>query len=187
MPPSDCRRSAGMEVVTDGEMRRLSFQSGLPDAVDGFGEVPLEAYLWGDWHGDEVGDRATDRPAGLGRARAAAAAPPPRRRGLHVPARAGRPGDPEGHAHQPQPVRQPVVAGRHSRDAYPTLDDFLADVVDDHPRRDRRAGPARLHLHPARRAPLPAPDRPRHPRVLREPRAGRRSAGSTAASSSTTR
>ena len=35
-----------MEVVTDGEMRRLSFQSGLPDAVDGFGEVPLEAYLW---------------------------------------------------------------------------------------------------------------------------------------------
>ena len=60
------QEEAGMEVVTDGEMRRLSFQSGLPDAVDGFGEVPLEAYLWGDWHGDEVGDRATERPAALG-------------------------------------------------------------------------------------------------------------------------
>ena len=60
------QEEAGMEVVTDGEMRRLSFQSGLPDAVDGFGEVPLEAYLWGDWHGDEVGDRSTERPAGLG-------------------------------------------------------------------------------------------------------------------------
>src|SRR4051794_25830959 len=60
------QEDAGMDVVTDGEMRRLSFQSGLPDAVDGFGEVPLDAYLWGDWHGDEGGDRATDRPAGIG-------------------------------------------------------------------------------------------------------------------------
>src|SRR5215831_8601070 len=61
------QEEAGLDVVTDGEMRRLSFQSGLPDAVDGFGEVPLDAYLWGDWHGDEqVGDRATDRPPRLG-------------------------------------------------------------------------------------------------------------------------
>jgi 5-methyltetrahydropteroyltriglutamate--homocysteine methyltransferase len=60
------QQNAGLEVVTDGEMRRLSFQSGLPDAVDGFGQVPLDAYLWGDWKGDEVGDRATDRPPDLG-------------------------------------------------------------------------------------------------------------------------
>src|SRR3954471_8507871 len=60
------QEGAGMGVGTDGEMRRLSFQSGLPDAVDGFGEVPLDAYLWGDWHGDEqVGDRATERPPRL--------------------------------------------------------------------------------------------------------------------------
>ena len=39
------QETAGIGVVTDGEMRRLSFQSGLPEAVDGFGEVPLEAYL----------------------------------------------------------------------------------------------------------------------------------------------
>src|SRR5437763_8599747 len=61
------QEESGIDVVTDGEMRRLSFQSGLPDAVDGFGEVPLDAYLWGDWHGDEqVGDRATERPSRLG-------------------------------------------------------------------------------------------------------------------------
>src|SRR4029079_6254254 len=63
----ELQESAGVDVVTDGEMRRLSFQSGLPDAVDGFGEVPLEAYLWGEWHGEEqVGDRATERPPRLG-------------------------------------------------------------------------------------------------------------------------
>src|SRR5204862_8290847 len=61
------QEEAGIDVITDGEMRRLSFQSGLPDAVDGFGEVPIEAYLWGDWHGEgAVGDHATDRPPRLG-------------------------------------------------------------------------------------------------------------------------
>jgi 5-methyltetrahydropteroyltriglutamate--homocysteine methyltransferase len=62
----ELQESAGMQVVTDGEMRRLSFQSGLPDAVDGFGDVSLDAYLWGDWHGEAVGDRSTERPVGLG-------------------------------------------------------------------------------------------------------------------------
>ena len=57
---------AGVDVVTDGEMRRLSFQSQMVEAVDGFGEVPLDAYLWGDWHGDAVGDQTTERPPGLG-------------------------------------------------------------------------------------------------------------------------
>ena len=61
------QEDAGIDVATDGEMRRLSFQSGLPDAVDGFGDVPLEAYLWGEWHGDEgVGDDHTQRPPRLG-------------------------------------------------------------------------------------------------------------------------
>lgn len=58
---------AGLEVVTDGEMRRESFQSQLADSVEGFGEHDIEAYLWGDWHGDEsVGDRATERPQTMG-------------------------------------------------------------------------------------------------------------------------
>ena len=36
------QEEAGLEVVTDGEMRRLSFQSQMTEAVDGFGEVGLE-------------------------------------------------------------------------------------------------------------------------------------------------
>ena len=61
------QEDAGIDVATDGEMRRLSFQSGLPDAVDGFGEVPLDAYLWGEWHGDdERRRRPHDRPPRLG-------------------------------------------------------------------------------------------------------------------------
>ena len=31
------QEEAGLEVLTDGEMRRLSFQSQLPEAVEGFG------------------------------------------------------------------------------------------------------------------------------------------------------
>src|SRR4029077_11024145 len=34
---------AGMAVVTDGEMRRLSFQSQMVEAVDGFGDWDLDA------------------------------------------------------------------------------------------------------------------------------------------------
>jgi 5-methyltetrahydropteroyltriglutamate--homocysteine methyltransferase len=57
------QESAGVEVVTDGEMRRLSFQSQLPAAVDGLSPWDLDAFLWGDWHGgDEVGDRLVERP-----------------------------------------------------------------------------------------------------------------------------
>jgi 5-methyltetrahydropteroyltriglutamate--homocysteine methyltransferase len=52
----------GLDVVTDGEMRRLSFQSQLPAAVEGFGAWDLDAFLWGDWHSEEVGDRRIERP-----------------------------------------------------------------------------------------------------------------------------
>ena len=58
------QEEAGVEVVTDGEMRRLSFQSQLPAAVDGFSRWDLDAFLWGDWHGDEeVGDRRVTLPS----------------------------------------------------------------------------------------------------------------------------
>jgi len=53
---------AGMEIVTDGEMRRLSFQSQMVEAVDGFGEWDLDAFLWGDWKSDVVGDLELERP-----------------------------------------------------------------------------------------------------------------------------
>jgi 5-methyltetrahydropteroyltriglutamate--homocysteine methyltransferase len=38
---------AGLPVVTDGEMRRESFQSQMVDAVEGFGEPTIDAWLWG--------------------------------------------------------------------------------------------------------------------------------------------
>jgi 5-methyltetrahydropteroyltriglutamate--homocysteine methyltransferase len=61
------QEEAGLEIVTDGEMRRLSFQGQMLEAIEGFGEFDLNAFLWGDWHGDEgVGDRKRDRPTTLG-------------------------------------------------------------------------------------------------------------------------
>lgn len=59
------QESVGLEVVTDGEMRRQSFQSQMTAAVDGFGEHDLDAFLWGDWHDDE-GLHRTSRPSRLG-------------------------------------------------------------------------------------------------------------------------
>jgi 5-methyltetrahydropteroyltriglutamate--homocysteine methyltransferase len=53
---------AGLDAVTDGEMRRLSFQSQLPAAVDGFGDWDIDAFLWGEWHSDEVGPKTVERP-----------------------------------------------------------------------------------------------------------------------------
>src|SRR5579872_1324306 len=56
------QEECGMQVVTDGEMRRLSFQSQLPAAVEGFGDWDLDAFLWGEWHSNELGDVAVARP-----------------------------------------------------------------------------------------------------------------------------
>ena len=56
------KAEAGLEVVTDGEMRRLSFQAQLVEAVDGFGEWDLDAFLWGEWHSDDLGDMTVERP-----------------------------------------------------------------------------------------------------------------------------
>lgn len=59
------QESVGLQVVTDGEMRRLSFQSQMTAAVSGFGEFTLDAFLWGDWY-DEHGVHSKPRPASLG-------------------------------------------------------------------------------------------------------------------------
>jgi 5-methyltetrahydropteroyltriglutamate--homocysteine methyltransferase len=56
------QEEAGLDVVTDGEMRRLSFQSQMPAAVEGFGEWDIDAFLWGEWHSDEIGDMSVERP-----------------------------------------------------------------------------------------------------------------------------
>src|ERR671919_47942 len=57
------QEDAGVAVATDGEMRRVSFQSQVPAAVEGFSDWGLDAFLWGDWQGDEaVGDLRVERP-----------------------------------------------------------------------------------------------------------------------------
>ena len=56
------QEDAGLEVVTDGEMRRLSFQSQMTEAVEGFGEWDLDAFLWGEWQSDELGEMNVERP-----------------------------------------------------------------------------------------------------------------------------
>ena len=61
------QEAAGLTVVTDGEMRRTSFQAPVTEAVEGFGAPGLDAYLWGRWKGDEaIGDVEVQRPEGLG-------------------------------------------------------------------------------------------------------------------------
>src|SRR4051795_4270456 len=59
------QEEAGLPVVTDGEFRRESFQSELVAAVDGFEGVTIDAWLWGAWHSDELGDKTVERPPGM--------------------------------------------------------------------------------------------------------------------------
>ena len=120
------QEDAGLDVVTDGEMRRLSFQSQLPAAVDGFGEWDLDAFLWGEWHSDELGDLQIQRPpiAAVGKLR--------RRRSLSGAelAYAKERTDRILKVTLPSPsLFANFYDPERSREAYPTLEDFLADVA----------------------------------------------------------
>ncbi len=120
---------AGLPVVTDGEMRRESFQSQLVEAVEGFSGHTIDAWLWGDWHGDErVGDKNTPRPPELG-----VVGKLRRRRHLSVEefvyarARTER----VVKVTLPSPsMYANLWSPELSREAYPTLDDFLEDVAE---------------------------------------------------------
>ena len=123
------QEAVGLEVVTDGEMRRLSFQSQMTEAVAGFGEYDLDAFLWGDWHGDEgVGELSLERPKNLG-----VVGKLIRKRHLSVEefiylrARTSR--IPKITLPSPS-LWTNFWSSEHSTSAYPTLDSFLADVVD---------------------------------------------------------
>jgi len=120
------QEEAGLEVVTDGEMRRLSFQSQLPAAVEGFGEWDLDAFLWGEWHSDELGDLEVQRPpiAVVGKLR--------RRRSLSGAelAYAKERTDRILKVTLPSPsLFANFYDPDRSREAYPTLEDFLGDVA----------------------------------------------------------
>jgi 5-methyltetrahydropteroyltriglutamate--homocysteine methyltransferase len=121
------QEDAGLAVVTDGEMRRLSFQSQLAESVEGFSDWDLDAFLWGDWHGDEVGNKRIERPpiAVLGRLR--------RRRFLSVEEFVYVRGRTERivKVTLPSPsLFANFYDPQRSRGAYPTLESFLADVTE---------------------------------------------------------
>ncbi len=119
---------AGLPVVTDGEMRRESFQSQLVEAVEGFGEHTIDAYLWGEWHGEgAVGDKRIERPATLG-----VVGKLRRKRHLSVEefvyARART--DRIIKVTLPSPsLYANFWTPELSKEAYPTLDEFLEDVA----------------------------------------------------------
>jgi len=123
------QEGAGLDVVTDGEMRRLSFQSQMTQAVDGFGEWDIDAFLWGDWHGDDaVGKWNKARPPKLG-----AVERLKRRRHLSVEEfvylRARTKRIPKVTLPSPSLFAN-FWSPERSSAAYPTLEAFLADVVD---------------------------------------------------------
>jgi 5-methyltetrahydropteroyltriglutamate--homocysteine methyltransferase len=97
----------GLPVVNDGEMRRESFQGELTAACDGFTGVDVNAWLWGAWHSSEVGDVTIARPPEL-----AVIAPLRKRRNLPSPS-----------------LFANLWSPQRSVAAYPTLDAFMADVV----------------------------------------------------------
>jgi 5-methyltetrahydropteroyltriglutamate--homocysteine methyltransferase len=120
------QENVGLEIVTDGEMRRQSFQSQMTAAVSGFGEFDLDAFLWGEWY-DEEGVQRKRRPRRLG-----AVAKLKRLRYLSAD---------EFSYLKSKTNRIPKItlpspglwanfwSPTHSRDAYPTLDAFFADIV----------------------------------------------------------
>ncbi|HEY4026541.1 MAG TPA: cobalamin-independent methionine synthase II family protein [Candidatus Dormibacteraeota bacterium] len=120
---------AGCPVVTDGELRRESFQSELTAACDGFAGVDVNAWLWGEWHSDLVGDLRVERPQELAvvdRVR--------RRRSLAAEEftflRARAAGT-TCKVTLPSPTLfANLWSPQRSAGAYPTFDAFMADVVD---------------------------------------------------------
>lgn len=122
------QEDAGCPVVTDGEVRRDSFQSELTAACDGFSGVDMNAWLHGAWHSDTLGDETVKRPEEL-----AVTAPLHRRRSLAaeeftflraITTRAAK-------VTLPSPTLfANLWSPERSAAAYPTLDAFMADVVD---------------------------------------------------------
>ncbi len=116
------QEAAGLDVITDGEMRRYAFYGHFIDAVEGFDKFGGWAIPFHDEEGREVIHK---RPVVVSRLR--------RRRNLcaeefsYLRARASRPT--KVTLINAQQAAAYYDAER-SRDAYPTIDAYLADVVD---------------------------------------------------------
>jgi 5-methyltetrahydropteroyltriglutamate--homocysteine methyltransferase len=123
----ELQTEAGLDVVTDGEMRRLSFQSQLVAAVDGFSEWDIDAFLWGNWRSDDLGGVDIERPPLSVRGKLT------RRRWLSADEFAYAQGRTEAILKVTLP--SPSLFANFwnpqtSTDAYETLEDFLADVAE---------------------------------------------------------
>jgi 5-methyltetrahydropteroyltriglutamate--homocysteine methyltransferase len=120
------QESVGLKIVTDGEMRRRSFQSQMTAAVSGFGEHDLDAFLWGDWY-DERGVQRKRRPKHLG-----ATAKLKRIRSLTADEfsylKAKTKEIPKITLPSPG-LWANFWTPKYSRHVYPTLDSFLVDIV----------------------------------------------------------
>jgi 5-methyltetrahydropteroyltriglutamate--homocysteine methyltransferase len=99
------------------------------EAIDGFSEYNIDAFLWGNWYGDErVGNLSLERPKGLGVVNKLT-----RKRHLsaeeftYLRARTAR--TPKMTLPSPS-LAVSWWSPERSVAAYPTLDSFLADVVD---------------------------------------------------------
>jgi 5-methyltetrahydropteroyltriglutamate--homocysteine methyltransferase len=120
------QENVGLEIVTDGEMRRQSFQSQMTVAVAGFGEFDLDAFLWGEWY-DEHGVEKKRRPRRLG---AIAKLKPlgylSAEEFSYLKSRTTR----VAKVTLPSPgLWANFWSPKYSREAYPTLDAFLGDVA----------------------------------------------------------
>lgn len=122
------QEEAGCPLLTDGELRRESFQSELVAACEGFQGTGPDAWLWGEWHSELVGDLRLERPAEL-----AVVAPLRQRRGLaaeeftFLRAQTQR----STKVTLPSPsLFANLWSPERSRGAYPVFDAFMSDVVD---------------------------------------------------------
>jgi 5-methyltetrahydropteroyltriglutamate--homocysteine methyltransferase len=118
----------GLPVVNDGELRRESFQAELAAACDGIEGASLDAWLWGSWHSAEVGDATIERPPDL-----AVVAPLRKRRNLAAEEFTFVRGCTERQAKVTLPspsLFANLWSPDRSASAYPSLDAFLADVVE---------------------------------------------------------
>jgi len=124
----ELQEAAGMPVVTDGELRRESFQSELTASCSGFSGVSIDAWLWGEWHSDAQGDLSVDRPAEL-----AVTQPLRKLRSLAAEEYTFLRGVTGGlgKVTLPSPsLFANLWSPELSREAYPAVDDFLEEVAE---------------------------------------------------------
>ena len=156
---SRCRLDAGLDVITDGEMRRYAFFGHLIDAVEGFDKLGGWAIPFHDEQGNEM---VFQRPVVVSRLK--------RRRHMcaeefaYLRARAA------------ERAGKVTLINAQQAAAYYDAEKSHGAYADDRrlpgrcgrysARRGGRADPPRLHLHPARRAAIRRAARPGHPRGL---------------------